>query len=401
MNDKATGLESYESWLREGLGRAVTFLAQHREDSYRKAVLHACLHNITYDAQLEEGRGEYLWMLIEHSGDRKFFRDAVLQQLTQPCHESEYDWPQIFYIAQQFATEGDSEIRQAMYSAFDLLRFSEAGASAATSLIHLDAWEGFVFAIDRFDTSSSEDDWWMVGSLVTDLGDRVGKAETERLIASASATHTSLENVIGVYRRYEEKRRQASQRSDSEQLDLQALRNMPGSRSWAWRFRRWALKASPEELSAATKQFLSDEDPEKVWGCLREFARRPFPGDVGHLLRLSDSDHNRIRRAAVVALSKIRDPLVRAHALVLLQSNERFTDGIELLESNYDESDLPIFNQAVTRSSTPEEIHGIGMTVRQIVKNDLRPELEPVLLFLYEAGPCSLSYGIRRGPHQA
>ena len=390
MNDKVTSLESFESWLRQGLGRAITFLAQNRKAPYHKAVLHACLHNITYDAQLEEGRGEYLWMLIEHSGNRKFFRDAILRHLTQPSHESEYDWPQIFYVAQQFATEGDSEMRQAMYSAFDLLRFSEAGASSATSLIQMDAWEGFVFAIDRYDTSSSEDDWWMVGSLITDLEDRVGKAEAERLIARAGATHASVENVIGLYRRYEEERRQASQRSDTEQLDLPALRNMPGDRSWAWRFRRWALQASPEELFAATKQFLSDEDPEKVWGCLRVFARRPFPGDVGHLLRLSDSDHDRIRRAAIVALSKIRDPLVRAHGLMLLQSTERFAEGIELLESNYDQSDLPIFHQAVTRASTPEEIHGIGMTVRQIVKNDVRPELEPVLLFLYEAGPCSL-----------
>jgi hypothetical protein len=391
MKDKATSLESFESWLRKGLGRAVTFLAQNREAPFRNAVLHACLHNITYDAQCEEGRGEYLWMLIEHSGDRKFFRDAVVQHLTQPCHEADYEWPQIFYVAQQFATEGDSEMRLSMYSAFDVLRFSEAGASSATSLIHLDPLEGFVFAIDRLDTSSSEDNWWMVGSLITDLEDRVGKAEAERLIASAVGTHTSVENVVGAYRRYEEERRQASQRSDSEHLDLQALRNMPGDRSWAWRFRRWALKASPEELSAATKQFLSDENPEKVWGCLRVFcAPRPFPGDVGHLLRLSDSDHNRIRRAAAVALSKIRDPRVRAHALMLLQSTERFTDGIKLLESNYDESDFPMFNQAVTRSSTPEEIHGIGMTIQHMVENDVRLEFEPLLLFLYEAGPCSL-----------
>lgn len=129
---------------------------------------------------------------------------------------AEYEWPQIFYVAQQFATEGDSEMRQAMYSAFDLLRFGEAGASAATSLIHLDPLEGFVFAIDRFDTSSSEDDWWMVGSLITDLEDRVGKAEAERLIANAVETHTSVDNVIGAYRRYEEEQRHASQRSDSE-----------------------------------------------------------------------------------------------------------------------------------------------------------------------------------------
>jgi hypothetical protein len=42
-------------------------------------------------------------------GYRKLFRDAVLEHLMQPPKQTEdYDWPQIFYIAQQFATEGDS-----------------------------------------------------------------------------------------------------------------------------------------------------------------------------------------------------------------------------------------------------------------------------------------------------
>jgi hypothetical protein len=75
---------------------------------------------------------------------------------------------------------------------------------------------------------------------------------------------------------------------------------------------------------------------------------------------------------------------------MLLQSDERFTDGIELLESNYDEADFPIIDRAVTRSLTPDEIHGIGISVRHIVKNNIRPELEKALLFLYEAGPCSM-----------
>jgi len=131
-------------------------------------------------------------------------------------------------------------------------------------------------------------------------------------------------------------------------------------------------------------------NPEKVWGCLRVFAHRPFPGDVSRLLELSDSDHERVRRAAVVALSRIKDSRVRSRALVLLRSSERFTDGVDLLESNYEAGDFRIFEDLFTRSLTPGELHGIGMSIRHIVDKNVWPELEKVLLSLYEAGPCSL-----------
>jgi len=383
-------VELFESWLRKGLGRAVTFLTSNNGAPYRDAILNACLHNITYDP-CEEGRGEYLWMLIQHSGDRNLFRDAVFQHLTQPPDKTdEYDWAQIFHLAKQFASEGDSDMRLAMYSGFDLLGFDTAGVSSATSLINLDVLGGFVFAVKRFDTSSPEDDWWIIGSLISDLEDRVGKQEADQLIASAVAADVSIENVIGAHRRYKEELTKASVRANSEQVDFQALKDMPGESSWAWLFLRWALKTTPEELSAATSHFLSDASPEKVLGCLRVFAHRPFPGDVCRLLELSESDHERVRRAAVVALSKIKDPSVRGRALVLSQSDERFGDGIELLESNYQAGDFRIFEDLFTRSLTPDEIHGVGMSIHNIVDNNVWPELENVLLFLYEAGPCSM-----------
>ncbi len=392
MRNNAMSLQLFESWLRKGLGRAVIFLQQNEGAPYRDAVLRALLHNITYDAQCEEGRGEYLWKLIQHSGDRKFFQDAVLCHLTHPVPDlgEEYEWPQIFYVAQRFAGECGPEMRQAMYSAFDRLGFGTAGVSAATSLINLDGLEGFAFAVNRFDMSSSEDEWWTVGSLITDLEDRFGKDEAERLIARTAASDRTVEKIIGAYRLYEEGRKDAKKQADLEQADLATLTSMPGEHSWAWEFRRWAIKASDEELGAAANQFLWETNPAKVWGCLRLFARRPFSGDVGRLLELSDSDNQRVRRAAVVALSRVRDPRVRSRALVLLHSGERFGDGVALLESNYDPGDFRLFENVFTRPLTPNEIHSVGMSVRHIIDKNVWPELEKLLLLLYEEGPCSL-----------
>jgi hypothetical protein len=384
-------MELFQSWLSKGLGRAVTFLQENDGAAYRDAILHACLHNITYDSQCEEPRGEYLWMLIAHSGDHDFFRHAVLQHLARADPDlEEYDWPQIFYVAQRFAGESDAEMRQTMYFAFDRLGFGIVGASAANSLINLDGLEGFMFAASRFDMSSPEDNWWTVGSLIAGLEDRLGKQEAETLVASAVANDTAVENVIGAYRRYEEERHQANKLASSEHSDLAMLRSLRGDSSWASQFRRWGLKATNEELSAAANELLWDTDPEKVWGCLRLFAHRAFPGDLGRLLELSDSGHDRVKRAALVALSRIRDARVRSHALDLLQSVQRFTDGIDLLESNYEAGDFRVFKDMFAGSLTPYELHGIGMSVRHIVAKNVWPELESVLLFLYEEGPCSL-----------
>jgi hypothetical protein len=91
-----------------------------------------------------------------------------------------------------------------------------------------------------------------------------------------------------------------------------------------------------------------------------------------------------------VTLSRIKDLRVRRRALILLQSAERFTDGIDLLESNYEAGDFRIFEDLLTRSLTPAELHGIGLSIRHIVDKKVWPELEKVLLSLYETGPCSL-----------
>lgn len=70
-------MTEFEGWLRKGLGRAGVFLQKNDGRTYRGALLYACTHDLTYDRQCEDRRGQYLLGLIAASRDEEFYRDAM------------------------------------------------------------------------------------------------------------------------------------------------------------------------------------------------------------------------------------------------------------------------------------------------------------------------------------
>ena len=88
------------------------------------------------------------------------------------------DWAQLFGLARLFAAQGHTQMRQAMYSAFERLGFEIAGVSAGEELIALDGFKGFTFAVDRFDIARPDDDLGEISSLIATLEERLGKEES-------------------------------------------------------------------------------------------------------------------------------------------------------------------------------------------------------------------------------
>ncbi len=77
MDSTLVELAEFNQWLHRGLGRAVVYLKTHDPKPYREAVLYACTHGLTYDAQCEEGREAFLLDLIRCIGDDEFFRGGL------------------------------------------------------------------------------------------------------------------------------------------------------------------------------------------------------------------------------------------------------------------------------------------------------------------------------------
>ena len=167
------------------------------------------------------------------------------------------------------------------------------------------------------------------------------------------------------------------------------LKARPFNSSWASEMRDWSTTATPEEIKVAGNDFLFNEEEEKTWGFLRILNRRPFPGDPLRLLALSYDHSERVRRAAVIALSNVTHADVRRRAHELLQSKDRFMDGTRMLVSNYEPGDLRILEDLLRQQLTDAEIHSLGFSIEYMLKKNSTVDAEGALILLYEKNPCS------------
>ena len=381
----------FQSWLAKGLGRAAVFLNEHDASPYLDTLLYACTHNLTYDTPFEDERTPYLWRLVELSKQQAFFRDEVWRHLTEELdYPDEYEWSQLFGLARRFAVQGDAEIRRAMYSAFERLGFEKAGELPAQEFIELDGLDGFVFVAERFDLAHPEDELWKIESLVSDLEERLGKEQNSELLNKLAHRNQKVASVLDAVQqqelKYAEQRAKAQFKAIPDYFTLKAQK---ADRSWAAQLQRWAATATPEQINVAADDLLWETDAEKLWGFLRAFNRRPFPGSPERLLELAADERPRIRGAAVVALSNVSHPQVRRRALALLHSADRFADGARLLVSNYEPGDFHLLEDLLRRPIPEDICHDLGFSIENILGRQLTPEAEGSLLLLYENNPCS------------
>ena len=344
--------DEFSGWLRKGLGRAAVFLKTHDNRPYRDALLHACIHNLTYDPQCEDGRAPYLLNLIELSGDTRFYRDGILAALES--NNEEQDFGQLFELAASFAVKGDDEMKRAMYAAFERLGFGKAGLSAADELVRLDGVDALLLAAKTFGEEEVDDRPWQFRHLVETLEKRDGKRPLP----------AQLDRFIREVEDYDRKWEQKPQRP-------------------------------PEpDIEEAADAMLVESDKERLIGYLRMFGRRPFPRAIDRLLELARNEDDRIARAALVALENISDPRVRALGLDLMTGLKWRGFAVGLLVRNGEMGDYRTLERLLEETKDPEVYHHLGMDVRDFVKAYQSEEAERCLLHLYENEACSLC---RRG----
>ena len=68
----------FEKSLRIGLGSAILHLQSQDYSLYEDSILNACLHNISYDPQIEGYKTSYLIDIINLTDNADFFREQIL-----------------------------------------------------------------------------------------------------------------------------------------------------------------------------------------------------------------------------------------------------------------------------------------------------------------------------------
>jgi hypothetical protein len=354
-------------------------------ENIREALLNACLCNLAYDRQCESERSEYLARLIVETGDRAELFSVLIKYL-EGTPDEEVEIPQIFAVLARLAGTYSDLDAPALRRAFSVLS-AEDQLDCMDALIRLDGLPALLQCAERLIPQLS-DEGWRGGGLFEVLRERDG-AGVDQVLLALRATHPSLDQLMSHVEAFDADMQKSSAPGEAYDFsDIRATlrRGKRPSGSWLWKLteEHWALIA--EDLVAQI-------DDAHVLPYLRLFARRPFPHDPQRLVRWADSHDRRVSWAAILALGRVKAPVVRSMALQRLEAGDE--SGVRLLLSNYAPGDFARIEPLLRAPSGEDQAHDLGLAVLGLIsENDILAEesREPLLL-VYACTPCSMCRG--------
>jgi hypothetical protein len=105
--------DEFRDALVKGLGRALLYVKTYGLDRVKDLVLYACLHDLSYDVQIEGSRAKWLFAMFVDSPDYLEFREAILA--TMVVEDETWVLLQLCGLAKEMALIGDSIAEQALF----------------------------------------------------------------------------------------------------------------------------------------------------------------------------------------------------------------------------------------------------------------------------------------------
>ncbi len=389
----------YRRLLALGLGRATLRLKADGVEPYRAAILDACLHNLVYDPQIEEGRAGNLYEILRLTGAIDYFRSRILAALE--VADDGYDLSQLFDLARLFALQGDEEARSAMYARFEAN--TRAGDdTGADQLIKLDGAAGLVLVAEHLGKMPRSDPIHWADNYLLSIAKEAGVPDPAQVLREASA---QFPDILAFLARVEANEARRSQ--EGRELVDPATVSYDRIRAWIYDRERgrlrysllgWGKHASDADVLRAAQELLQEAEPKHLSRLLMIFARRPFPLGPGRLLALINLDakpnglKHRITHRALGALEKLSHPDVRAVALRLMERTDQYAGrSVGLLIRNYEPGDDARLEVVLSRLTDDEALHAFGFDILDLFQAHPDRESEVrMLLALYEKDPCSL-----------
>lgn len=378
----------FAHWLRIGLGRPILHLRDHDSQPYRETILDACLHDTAYDRQCEGSRAAYLFDVIVATGEPDYYRDHLLAASAPEALDGD-DGEQIIALLGLFAAQGDAEARAQLYRVFDANIATER-PDGATEIVETDGLAGLLAIIARL--AFDPDDDWEAYRFVRDAIERSGEEETWRALRDAAAADPIVANFFALAQRGREQDENPVlvDREPAPTADYATLRArfLAGEPSAYGQLLRWVRTATDDELCLAAADVLSEDDPKRLKAYLFLFSKRSFPLDHTRLLALARHPDHFVSHQALMALSHLAHPNIRALGLALLAEGNG--GGARLLANNYQDGDFALIERLLLTWTDRDEIHALGFGLRDIAEAQQRPVAIGALSAAYERGPCSL-----------
>ena len=373
--------KDFKRYMRRGLGRCYTYLRDSNDaDRYKKIVLWGCLHNLSYDIQVEGTRAAYVYSLAKLYSDDDYFVSPIINKFNN-LPKSQYvyrEFANLCDLLALFAEGGNREALVALdekrneyleflvakrsFRSYDYLRdrFERISVSmlGLKDTIELISDFGRLF-IENKHYNADEFDWFIFR-----LNEYYGKSRIKSLLKNESKKNGSVAAFFDSYKKI----------SDPD-------------------VRKRLKRLSDVDAEELVDRLLAETDPEKKADILFLIRfKKNIPARVhGDIIKYARSEDSKLSERALYALTYCRSDAVYDFALSILDSDKN-TEAVEMLLMNYrPEIDARLFeiikSYEIDYDST-YDWHSVTSAV--IAASDAGARIpKKYLLYVYENTLCS------------
>ena len=355
-------------------------------------ILHACLHNSSYDTQVEGYKTNYMMEIIHLTKESDFYRRHILDATTQINEDmDDRDAVHLIGLTTEFAKQGDTQARQIIYD-FVERTFKDDGSCGLSSIIEIDKVDGLVYVLDKLvPIRQQEEDYYWSDDLLWYLEDEIGEFEAQDALNIVRKTNANVDyylNQLDGQKQGQEQGR--GSRSIAQNPSYAEIKSDIGNNS---HIMGWAKTASAQDLLEAATDLIKLDDPILIYRYLRFFMQTVFPLEPEYLFRFMNVEYPysppSIPAVTLTALSNVQHPSVREFALQLIEQGEWAERAVRLLALNYEPSDWEMIEEMSRQTLDIESYHALGFSVQDVFKQHPDPIATQTLLNSYNYGSCS------------
>lgn len=393
MTPRALTPAEYQDALQKGLGRALQSARRSGKLIDDAAVLDASLHSRAFDPQLEGNRATWIMEILDAAQAAEAFRPRILAGFQETTDT--WDLQHLCEFAKIYAERDCAEARAALYDLYERNPDRTAGWLGVEEILNLDGMSGFLRAAALRLPNSNEDEWWRdFDSLIDQADRRFGVAEVDSALERTPEL-AGFKMVVSRQRnRWKPETGEARSspaapcRDRSPQEIIEEIESLDEDRGRI-RHMTWGRYATDEDLTPIVAALFSQTDRGKLASYLQIFRKRALPRFDERLVALAEHRNKAVRDNAMAALAMNAHEAVREFALARLRAGRGDSETLALLARNYRRGDHTLIHEALRRDGSQEEMHGVVWALCDIFIEHGAPDGSEVLLFSYEATPCS------------
>jgi hypothetical protein len=382
-------MEQWQDALQKGLGRALLW-AKNGLWREKAILLNACLTDLRFDRQVEEGRGPWMWQIMEATGVIEDFREPILESLGRI---NDLAAQQLCQFCVYYAQRGDHRFRHSLQRIVSEKPVSDCPWLGEEELVEMDGAAGLLFAAKVRAKSLQHREWEWDDKAMMDMAiEKIGEPRVVEFVAQESESSPELRWFFDTWHRAVEKRAAEPKQNHADRMRqytlsdaIQAAEVTP-NRDFS--LRGWGMYASEGDLQKTLDCLFNSHNPEVIVNYLQVFSNRPLPQFDDRVLDLLRHENKRVRNRAFTAVAKNTHPAIRKFALDRLHTHSVEPNFLELFIKNYHLGDEDLLLTHLRLPEDQDQRHWLLMDVIKILEENDAARSDVLASWVYRWTPC-------------